>query len=327
MKFRIFGTLLLGGVVSLGGAGAWAQEIAAFPNRTVKLVVPYPAGGGVDGVARLIADRLTTLWRQPVIVENRSGANGNIGGEYVAKSPPDGHTILFSPSPVYTTAKLLYPDLPFDPDKDLKPVMLAAVTPNVIMVTTKLPIHTLKDLVDAAKKEPDQLTYASQGTGSTAHLTMAYLALLADIRIRHVPYRGAAPAMTDVIGGHVTATVDGLSSALGSIRGGSVRGLAVASAKRSSAVPDIPTTAEAGYPGFESESWYGVTVPGHTPDAIVKVIHDGMAQAFKSPDIQKNLTDRGAEVVASTPDELTAYMKTDTARWKKVIDAQHIKLE
>jgi tripartite-type tricarboxylate transporter receptor subunit TctC len=327
MKSGIVGALLLGAVVSFGAAGAAAQQTADFPNHTVKVVVPYPAGGGVDGVARLIADRLTTLWHQPVIVENRSGANGNIGGEFVAKSPPDGHTILFSPSPVYTTAKLLYPDLPFDPDKDLKPVMLAAVTPNVIMVTTKLPIHTLKDLVDAAKKEPGKVTYASQGTGSTAHLTMEYLSLLADIRLQHVPYRGAAPATADVIGGHVTSTVDGLSSALGSIRGGSLRALAVASAKRSSAVPDIPTTAEAGYPGFESESWYGVTVAGQTPDAIVKIIHDGMAQAFNSPDIRKNLTDRGAEIVASTPEELSVYMKADTARWKKVIDARHIRLE
>ena len=251
MKFRSLGTFLIYGVMFVAVASAWAQQSQEFPNRTVRLIVPYPPGGGVDGVARLIAERLAALWGQPVIVENRAGANGNIGGDYVAKSPPDGHTILFTPSPVYTTAKLLYPDLPFDPDKDLKPVMLAAVTPNVIMATTKLPIHTLKDLVDAARKEPGQLTYASQGIGSTAHLTVAYLMLLADLQMRHVPYRGAAPALTDVIAGHVTMTVDGLSSALGIIRGGSIRALAVASANRSSTIPDVPTTAEAGFPGFE----------------------------------------------------------------------------
>jgi tripartite-type tricarboxylate transporter receptor subunit TctC len=275
----------------------------------------------------MVAERLSQMWKQAVIVENRSGANGNIGGEYVAKSPPDGYTILFSPSPVYTTAKLLYPDLSFDPDKDLKPVTLAAVTPNVIMVTNKLPIRTLKDLVDAAKKEPGKLTYASQGVGSTAHLTMAYLCLLANIQMQHVPYRGAAPAMTDVIAGHVTATVDGLTSALGSITGGSVRTLAVASAKRSAVVPDIPTTAEAGFPGFQSESWYGVTVPAKTRDAIVKIIHDGMAQALNAPAIHQNLTKQGAEVVASTPEELVTYMRADTERWKKVIERQQIKLE
>jgi tripartite-type tricarboxylate transporter receptor subunit TctC len=327
MEVRGVGTLLLSGLMSFATASAWTQQSAEFPSRTVRLVVPYPPGGGVDGVARLVAERLAALWGQPVIVENRAGANGNIGGEYVAKAPSDGHTVLFTPSPVYTTAKLLYPDLPFDPDKDLKPVMLAAVTPNVLMATTKLPIHTLKDLVDAARNEPGQLTFASQGIGSTAHLTVAYLMLLADIQMRHVPYRGAAPALTDVIAGHVTMTVDGLSSALGIIRGGNIRALAVASARRSPVIPDVPTTAEAGYPGFESESWYGVSVPAQTPDPIVKSIHDGMAQVFKAPDVHRTLTERGAEVMASTPEELRTYMKADTARWKKVIDAQNIKLQ
>jgi tripartite-type tricarboxylate transporter receptor subunit TctC len=195
------------------------------------------------------------------------------------------------------------------------------------MATTKLPIHTLKDLVAAARKEPGQLTYASQGIGSTAHLTVAYLMLLADVQMRHVPYRGAAPALTDVIAGHVTMTVDGLSSALGIIKGGSIKALAVASGKRAPAIPEVPTTAEAGYPGFESASWYGVSVPGQTPDAIVTSIRDGMAQVFKSTDIHKTLTERGAEVVASTPEELRSYMKADTARWKKVIDSQNIKLQ
>lgn len=326
MRFWTVGALLLFAGVSAIAAQQPAQA-QTFPARGVKLVVPYPAGGGVDGVARLIAERLSSLWGHPVIVENRAGANGNIGGEYVAKSPPDGYTVLFSPSPVYTTAKLLYPNLPFDPDKDLKPVMLAAVTPNVIMVTPKLPINTLQELIAYARQHPGQVTYASQGIGSTAHLTAAYLAQLAKLDLRHIPYRGAAPALNDVIAGHVTMTVDGLSSALGVIRGGVIRALVVASKKRSSALPDLPTTAEAGLPGFESESWYGVTVPGQTPDDVVKIIHDGMAKAFKAPDIHKNLTEHGAEVIASTPEQFTAYMKTDTARWKKVIDDQHIKLE
>ena len=326
MRLWAFGTLLL----FVGVSAIVAHQPAraqTYPTRGVKLIVPYPAGGGVDGVARLIAERLSSFWGQPVIVENRAGANGNIGGEYVAKSPPDGYTILFSPSPVYTTAKLLYPNLPFDPDKDLKPVMLAAVTPNVIMVTPKLPINTLQELIAYARQHPGQVTYASQGVGSTAHLTAAYLAQLASLDLRHIPYRGAAPALNDVIAGHVTMTVDGLSSALGVIRGDAIRGLVVASAKRSPALPDLPTTSEAGLPGFETDSWYGVTVPSHTPDDVVKVIRDGMAKAFNEPDISKSLTERGAEIIASTPEQFTEYMKADTARWKKVIEGQNIKLE
>jgi tripartite-type tricarboxylate transporter receptor subunit TctC len=326
MKLRSIAALLLATGVALVASNSFALA-QSFPTRSVKLVVPYPAGGGVDGVARLIAERLSTYWGHPVIVENRAGANGNIGGDYVAKSPPDGYTILFSPSPVYTTAKLLYPNLSFDPDTELKPVMLAAVTPNVIMVTTKLPITTLQELIAYAKSQPGQVTYASQGIGSTAHLTAAYLAQVAQLEMRHVPYRGAAPALTDVVAGHVTMTVDGLSSALGVIRAGSIRALVVASAKRSAALPDLPTATEAGLPGFESESWYGVTVPGQTPDSIVKIIRDGMAQAFREPDISKSLTERGANIIASTPAELAAYMKADTERWKKVIDAQNIKLQ
>ena len=326
MRPSIIGAFLIGAGTSAGflQAPAYAQD---YPTRQVKLVVPYPAGGGVDAVARLVAERLSQEWGHPVIVENRAGANGNIGGEYVAKSPPDGYTALFSPSPVYTTAKALYPNLPFDPEKDLKPVTLAAVTPNVFMVTPKLPISTLQELIAYAKERPGQVTYASQGVGSTAHLTAAYLAQVAKIEMRHIPYRGAAPALTDVIAGHVILTVDGLSSALGVIRGGSVRALAVASPKRSSALPAVPTTAEAGFPDFESASWYGVTVPAQTPDPVVRILSRAISRALHQPDILKNLEEKGAEVIGSSPEDLAAYMRTDTARWKKVIDEAKIKAE
>src|SRR4029079_13732514 len=253
-----------------------ASEVMAqeFPAKAVRFIVPYPAGGGVDGVARLVADKLSKEWGQPVIVENRAGANGNIGAEFVAKSPPDGYVALFSPSPVYTTAKWLYPNLSFDPQKDLKAVTLVAVTPNVLMVTKKLSISTLQELVALAKAKPGSLTYASQGVGSTAHLSGAYLAQVAHIDIRHVPYRGAAPAMNDVVAGHVTMSWDGLSSALGLITGGSVRAVAVASPQRSRALPDVPRVIESGLPDLESGSWYGVTVPAGTPDPVVRKLSE-----------------------------------------------------
>jgi len=306
-----------------------ASEVMAqeFPAKAVRFIVPYPAGGGVDGVARLVADKLSKEWGQPVIVENRAGANGNIGAEFVAKSAPDGYVALFSPSPVYTTAKWLYPNLSFDPQKDLKAVTLVAVTPNVLMVTKKLSISTLQELVALAKARPGSLTYASQGVGSTAHLSGAYLAQVAHIDIRHVPYRGAAPAMNDVVAGHVTMSWDGLSSALGLISGGSVRALAVASRQRSRALPDIPTAIESGLPDFESASWYGVTVPAGTPDPVVNKLSESIVRVLRSPEVHDHLTRGGADVIASSPQELAAYVVADTARWKKVIDLAKIKVE
>jgi tripartite-type tricarboxylate transporter receptor subunit TctC len=306
-----------------------ASEVMAqeFPAKAVRFIVPYPAGGGVDGVARLVADKLSKEWGQPVIVENRAGANGNIGAEFVAKSAPDGYVALFSPSPVYTTAKWLYPNLSFDPQKDLKAVTLVAVTPNVLMVTKKLSISTLQELVALAKAKPGSLTYASQGVGSTAHLSGAYLAQVAHIDIRHVPYRGAAPAMNDVVAGHVTMSWDGLSSALGLISGGSVRALAVASRQRSRALPDIPTAIESGLPDFESASWYGVTVPAGTPDPVIRKLSESIVRVLRSPEVHDHLTRGGADVIASSPQELAAYMVADTARWKKVIDLAKIKVE
>lgn len=326
MQPLIVGAVLISVGLSLASKNepAYAQD---FPARRVTFVVPYPAGGGVDGVARLVAERLSREWGHPVIVENHAGANGNIGGEYVAKSPPDGYTVLFSPSPVYTTAKALYPNLAFDPEKDLRPVTLAAITPNVLMVTTKLPISTLQELIAYARERPGQVTYASQGVGSTAHLTAAYFAQVAKLDLRHIPYHGAAPARADVIAGHVTMTVDGVSSALGVIRSGNIRALAVASRKRSPALPDVPTMIEAGFPDFESVSWYGVTVPSQTPDSVVKILNDGISRVLHEPDIRQTLVESGAEVIGSSPDELATYMKADTARWKKVIDEAKIKLE
>lgn len=306
---------------------AGKAEAQEFPTKLLRLVVPYPAGGGADAIARLLADRLSKDWGQSVIVETRSGAGGTTGADFVAKSPPDGYVVLFSPSPVYSTAKALYPNLPFDPETDLKPVTLVSVSPNVLMVPTILPISDLKGLIDYAKAHPNSVTYASQGVGTTGHLTGAYLAQVANIPIRHVPYRGAAPALTDLAAGHVTMAWDGLSSALGLISGGKVRPIAIAAPKRSPVLPDVPTVIEAGFPGFESASWYGVTVPKGTPDAVVRKLSESFARALRQPDVYKHLTQIGAEVIASSPDELAAYMKIDAARWKRVIDAAKIQLD
>lgn len=308
----------------VGGAGPVFSQ--SYPSGVVRLVVPYPAGGGVDGVARLLAERLASIWRQSVVVENRAGANGNVGAEYVVRSAPDGQTMLFSPSPIFTTAKLLYKNLSFDPGTDLKPVTLVASTPNVVMVSPQLPVTDAHSFFEYARKRPGELAYASQGIGSTAHLTLAYMAQAAGLDIKHVPYRGAALALNDVMAGHVAATADGLSSALGILQGGKIRPLFVASKERAKVTPEIPTSADVGLADFESESWYGVAVPKETGDAVVETIQQAFARILAEPEIQKNLVGRGARVISSTPAEMADYIKADSDRWKKVIDSQKIEI-
>jgi tripartite-type tricarboxylate transporter receptor subunit TctC len=326
MKFKGFGTLLLAIGISMSSLAAASADPQGYPTRTVKIVVPYPAGGGADFVARLLADKVRKQWDQTVIIENRSGAGGTTGANAVVTSPPDGYTIFFSPSPVFSSAKWLYKNLPFDPETDLKPVTLVSISPNVLMVPEKLPVKNLGDLIAYAKKHPDSVTFASQGVGTTGHLTGAYLAQVADIPILHVPYRGAAPALNALVAGVVTMAWDGLSSARGLIAGGKVRAIAVASKKRTEGLPNVPTVIESGFKDFESASWYGVAVPKDTPDEIVQKLNEAFVTALKDPSVNEKLTSLGAEVVASTPAELAAYMKADSARWKKVIDSANIKI-
>ena len=314
------------GLTSLPEGSVFAQD---FPTRPVRIVVPFPPGGGVDVLARLIGQTLSKEWSQPVVVENRAGAGGNVGAEYVAKSPPDGYTLLFSASPVFSSNKLLYRDLRFDLEKDLKPVSLVAVMPNVLAVAanTKVPASNLRELIAYARANPGRVLYASQGNGTTGHMTGAYLAQAAKINIVHVPYRGGPPAWKDVLGGHVTMMWDGLATVLGQIRGGSLRALAIASRERSPALPEVPTAIESGLADFESNTWYGAAVASGTPDAQVRLLSNSVSRAVRGPDVLTLLTKAGARAVGSSPEELAAYIKADTARWKRVIDAANIRVD
>ena len=326
MKIRKI--LPLGLFLSIWTLSGWSALAATpkYPERTVTIVVPFPAGGGADVMARLIADKLGKLWHQAVIVENRSGAAGLVGAEFVVRSAADGYTMLFSPSPVFSSVKSLYKNLSFDPDKDLKPVTLVARAPNVLMVRKELPVHDVADLLRYAKQHPEAATYASQGVGTTGHLTGAYFAQAAHVDMRHVPYRGAAPAMNDLLAGVVTMDWDGLSSALGMIQSGNVRALAVAGSKRAAALPDVPTMIESGFPNFESFTWYGIAVPSATPDGLVQLIYKAVSSSLHEADVARILTQSGAEVIASTPQEMADYVRTDSARWKEVIEKAHIEL-
>lgn len=320
--------LRIGLFLCLGSLSSWSSRAAAaqYPARTVTIVVPFPAGGGADVMARLIADKLGKSWHRPVIVENRSGAAGVIGAEFVAHSSGDGYTILFSPSPVFSSVKSLYKNLSFDPDKDLKPVTLVARAVNVLMVGDGLPVHSVAELLQYTKQHPNAATYASQGVGTTGHLTGAYFAQAAHINMRHIPYRGAAPAMNDLLAGVVTMDWDGLSSALGMIQSGKVRALAVAGSERAAALPTVPTMIESGFPDFKSFTWYGIAVPAATSDDIVQLIYQTVASSLHEDNINRLITKSGAEVIGSTPQGMADYIKVDSARWKEVIEKAHIVL-
>jgi tripartite-type tricarboxylate transporter receptor subunit TctC len=317
--------MLIGeGLIIFGASSSLAQS---FPSRTVKIVVPFPAGGSADVVARLVAEKLSRQWSQAVVIENRSGVNGGLGADIVTKSPPDGYTVLFATSPVFTTNRLLYRNLPYDPDRDFRPLSLAAVAPNVLGIYPKLPVRDLHELIAYAKANPGQLTIASQGNASTGHLTATLFGQLAGIEMKHIPYRGAAPAWTDVIGGHVDMMWDGIPAILAQIRAGAVRALAVGSRQRSQALPDVPTAIEQGLTDFESESWFATAVSRDTPDALVQTLSEAMSAAVRSPEVSARIVEMGARPVGSTPQELAATIAATTAQWKRVIETAKISIE
>lgn len=316
--------LILGAVVCLLAAGPAAQQ---FPGKTVRIIVPFPAGGAVDFTARMIAQKMSEEWRQTIVVENHAGANGNVGADAVAKAAPDGYTLLVNSAGVFTTNRFLYKNTPYDPDKDLAPVSLAIVAPNVLVANPAFPVSDLKTLIARAKANPGQIHYASQGNGSTGHLTGALLAQSAGIDIGHVPYRGDAPALNDVIGGHVPIMWATITSVLPHIRGGRLKPIVVGSRERAPELPEVPTAIEAGLPDFQSIGWFAVAVTGGTPNDIVNKIAEAVGRTMRAPDVVARLTEMGAKGVGNTPAEFAAFRSAETARWKKVIDAANIRPE
>jgi tripartite-type tricarboxylate transporter receptor subunit TctC len=313
-----------GSLLGCGSAAAVAQD---FPDRPVKVIVPFAPGGSLDLVARLIADRLSKTWSQPVVIENKPGANGIVGVNALTQAAADGYAILFATSPIFTINKYLYKNLPYDPDKDLVPVSQAAVAPNVLGAYPKLPFVDFQQLIAYARAHPNELTFASQGNGSTGELTGLLLNQMAGLKIRHIPYHGAALAWNDVLAGHVDMMWDGIPSVLSQIRAGTVRALAVGSRQRSAALPDVPTAVEEGLSDFESESWYAAAVLRGTPDPIVQKISAAIADAIHSPAIAARLTAVGARPVGSTPEQMRAAIKSTAALWRRVIEVANIHSE
>ena len=295
-------------------SGSIAQE---YPSKPIRFVVPYSPGGTGDLLARLFAERMQRIFGSPVVVENRAGANGNIGTELVARASADGYTILFTPAEPLVINKTLYAPLKFDVEA-MQPVSMIAVTPLVLIVNPKLPADTLQQFVSHAKANPDRLNYGSQGKGSTAHITAAMFGSMAGVRLVHVPYQGGGPAMAALLAGQVDMMFVVLSSALPHIRSGKVRVLGIGSERRHVTLPDTPAVAES-LPGFASANWFGMAAPAGTPIAAVNKLAAAAADAIKESDVATRLAELSLTPVGSTPEEMARYLKQDSERWTRAI--------
>jgi tripartite-type tricarboxylate transporter receptor subunit TctC len=296
-----------------------------FPTRAVRIIVPFPAGGTADIVPRVVGDILSRKWGQPVIIENRTGAGGNIGAEAAFKAEPDGYTLLSAPPPPLVINQNLYPKLNFDP-MQFVPIVVMVRVPNSLVVTPKFPARSVPELIGQARANHGKVTSATQGNGTTSHLTSEMFQMMAGVKLQHVPYRGSAPALADLIAGNVDIMFDNLGVSLALVKGGQLRLLAVATPERMSSLPDLPTIAET-LPGFESAAWYGVVAPPKTPPAIVNKINADINAALRQPEMLPHLAEWSGEAIGGTPQATAAYMREEVERWNKVIKAAGVKLE
>lgn len=301
-------------LVSLHGVAA-AQS---FPSKPIRFIVPFAAGGTSDTVTRLIGKELTGIWKVPVVVDNRPGAGGNVGSEIVAHSAPDGYTILMGTVATHGINKSLYAKMPYDPVKDFEPVSLVASTPSVLMVHPSVPVNSVAELVSHAKANPGKLNYGSSGNGSSHHLAGQMFSSLAGVNMVHVPYKGTAAAITDLLAGQIQLTFDTLPSAMPHVKAGKLKPLAVTSAQRYPALPNLPTVADT-LPGYEIGSWYGVLAPAGTPREVVKKLSDDIAAVVHRADMQEKLLAQGAKPVGSTSEQFAAHIQSELKKWSTVV--------
>jgi len=311
------------------GALCWITAAAAqqYPAKPVRFVVPFAPGGSTDTLARTLGVKLSDFVGQQVVVDNRPGANGNIGMEIVARAAPDGHTIVLGYIANLAIGPGLYEKLPFDPVKDYAPITQLASSPNVLVAHPAVPARNFKELIALAKAKPGQINFASASVASVGHLTGELLNNLAGIKMVHVPYKGSGQAVTDLLGGHVQLMFSGFSSTLPHIKSGKLRPLVVTGAQRSPALPDVPTIAESGFPGFEATAWYGVLAPAKTPKPIVTRLHAEIVKVLQLPDVKERLGNLGFEIVGSTPEQFAAYIKSEISKWEKVVKTSGAKPE
>jgi tripartite-type tricarboxylate transporter receptor subunit TctC len=322
MRSAIAASTVIALVAVLAAPSVCAQD---YPSRPVKIIVPFPAGGTADVMPRIFGDWLARKWGQPVVIENRTGAAGNIGADAVAKAEPDGYTLLSAPPPPLVINHNLYPKLGFDPT-EFVPIVIMGRVPNALVVNPKLPANSVAELIAAAKANPGKITSATQGNGTTSHLTSELFQLMADVKFQHVPYRGSAPALTDLVAGNVDIMFDNLGVSLPLVKSGQLKLLAVATPKRMAALKDVPTIAET-LPGFDSAAWFAIVAPPKTPQAIAEKINADVNEALQQRDIIQRLDQLSAEPIGGTTQATAAYMREEIERWHKVIKAANVRLE
>src|SRR5262245_36088082 len=301
-----------------------AQAPAPWPTRVVKLIVPFTPGGGIDGIARILGARLSEMWGQQVVVENKPGAGGNIASEQVARSTPDGYTMYISAAGLAIN-RYLFPSISYDPIGDFAPVTLICLFPNLLVVPVSSPFRSVADLLAEARKNPGKLTFASPGHGSSPHMSGELFKYMAKVDLTHVPYRGASPAFTDILAGRIDAYFAVMASGLPLAQSGQLRALGVTTATRVQAAPDVPTIAEAGVPGYDISSWFAFFVPAKTPPDIIRRMHADTVAALAEPQVKAKLDALGVVVVGSTPEQLAAHFKAEMEKWGPVIKAANIK--
>jgi tripartite-type tricarboxylate transporter receptor subunit TctC len=316
------GVLFSSSTVLAQGAGA-----AGYPNKTIRMVVPFTPGGSTDILARAIGQKLTEAWGQPVIIDNVPGAGGSIGADKVAKASPDGYTLMMGHIGTLAVNPSLYPKLPYDPVKDFAPVAWVARVPNVLVVHPSVKANNVKELVALAKSKPGQLNYGSGGNGSAANLATEYFKMQTGASLLHIPYRGTAPAVTDLIGNQIQVMFTGAPAVIGQVKNGQLRALAVSSPKRLDALPDLPTVAEAGYKDFEADQWYGVVAPTGTPKDIVAKLNTQINLALASNELKTRLNSEGAIATPTTPEAYGQLIVREIARWKPVIQSGRVKAD
>lgn len=325
--WKVLGSALLCLIPMLACAQGSSGGAAHFPDQPIRWIVPFPPAGSIDAVARVLAAKLGGILGQQIIIDNRSGAGGRVGSKLVADARPDGYTQLFSLNTTYTIDKSFFKNLTYDPDKAFAPVTIIAETSQLLVTSPSLPVKSVRDLIELAKAKPHELNYASSGVGGSLHLAMLYFQSLSGIDIVHIPYKGGPPAVADLMTGRISMMFFNTPAAVAYIRNGTLRALGVSTARRSVFLPDVPTIAESGVPGFDISVWFGLAVPTGTPPAAIAKMHDAVAQALADPDVKKQLLALGAEPVGNTPQQFADRIKSESASWAQVFRNAHMSLE
>ena len=298
-----------------------------FPTKPIRIIVAYTPAGTTDILARVVGQKMSEGFAQPVIVDNRPGVNGNIGTELAAKATADGHTLLMVTAGTHGINPSLYRKLGFDAVKDFAPISLVANVPNILVVNNSVPVKSVKEFIAHLKAHPDKFNYGTPGNGSTGHLSMEMFKTMTGTRMQHIPYKGSAGVLADVIGGQITATIDNLPPYLPQVKAGKIRGLAVSSVKRAAVLPDLPTIAESAVPGYNSGSWFGLVAPAGTPRPVIEKLAVETQRVLKLPDVAERVASLGAESVGSTPEQFAVYIKAEIAKWAKVIKEAGVELQ